>query len=200
MDITSLVVGDGSLKRTKTGAWLRLGHAQDQKSFLVWKAALLSEYGSPRLEEYKPRVGQIYFQMRWKSQPEWGEIYDKLYQQSRKIVRADLFADFTDLDWAIFFGDDGTIHRDLREGFNASDRAIFAGSSKVIKEPKALKEIIEVEFGKTSFYEVGTNFQIRLNAEASQNLGLRINPYLSTVLQKKVILPRDTKKRGYCHS
>jgi len=195
--VKAMVLGDGSLHRTKTGAWLSLGHCAKQKSYLLWKRSLLESLGPRNLETYY-KGDFVQYQIRWNSRPEWGEIYDQLYGSGHKRITGKDLDELDDLGWAIFFGDDGYLRRDDRLGFNASDRAIFYISEKICCGQGEIKEVLESRFGRTSIYESKLGIlAFRLNAVATQVLGEITNSYLKDSLSSKVVRPRRTKRRAY---
>lgn len=200
------MLGDGHMQRTTKGAWLRLGHADWQAGYLEYKIDVLSPaLGTPRRNSYVHKTGAICLSARWPSHTELAEVYDAIYRPKKQIgaVMVRKVLDCGGLPYWI--GDDGTVEKDKRIGFNASDRVRLFVSSKKMQERDAeeVTKMLDVLYGGVGLlrkqYKIGTMlWEFSFDSEASQRVGAEINPILGSILPHKTVAPR-TAMRRYVH-
>lgn len=189
--VLGCLLGDAFLFPTKTGAWLRFTHGDKQLDYLLYKVSFLEPFPHSRLEgPYLSKNGGESYQVRFHSQPFFGDLYLWLYPQGVKVILLDHVIRLSDLGIACWFGDDGSVNRDKRCS-GANDLAVLSMSSKYTAEHTEIQQWLENEFGEVHLNKNEEIWRFCFNVEASQQLGKRINPHLHALgLASKMIQPR----------
>lgn len=116
--LVGMILGDAYLQKTgKQNARIRLEHSEEQKDYLLWKAAFFPEFfqGKPSsLKRFNPIYEKEYSYVRWQSNssPEIGKFQGIFYTGGKKIIPKELSELLTDpLTLAVWFMDDGYFYR-----------------------------------------------------------------------------------------
>jgi len=181
------MLGDGYMRRMRSGAWMRLGHGQSQLQYLLHKQKVLEDLPHAPMETFRKGTA-IFHQVRWHTRADFGDFYDLLYSGGRKQITPESIELLDDLAFSYWFGDDGTIHKDDRPGFNASDTAKLLVSTKLLVDEGHLLAWLRERFGPVGLSErKGGIWVYSFRAEGTQYLGQAINRFLATSFPEKVI-------------
>jgi hypothetical protein len=197
--IRAVVIGDGHLTKTKSGAWLRISHAQDQRDYLHWKASLIGLQGRCEERTYTPKLSarqkQTSFTFRWKSRSEWLSFYQEFYSEgTTKRIKATSVEALSDFELAIWFGDDGSLDK---RGDKHCPNAKFCVGVQSTTEAEQIREILDCRFRGVSLIRTPNDkgYHFKLNAIATQRLASITNPILADPLPQKYIKPPPPESR-----
>ena len=103
--ILGCVLGDGYMRK-KVNAHLQITHSVKQKDYVDWKYRMLKNIIVSAPKTYSGNEGRIGYRFFTKSIPELTEIYQKFYQNKKKVVPDVLH--LTPLTLAVWYMDDGS--------------------------------------------------------------------------------------------
>ena len=96
------ILGDGCLDKINLCRMV-YGHCKEQKEYLDWKSSLISRL--------KPRVISInkeeFIQMSTKSSKILAELYDRIYVNNQRTIKAEWIKELSELGIAVWYMDDG---------------------------------------------------------------------------------------------
>lgn len=193
------LLGDTHMAGSSSNPWLRFGQGEKQLSYLNHKVSMLSGYTHSRLERYThPGNGGVHFQQRFRSNPDFAELYREFYPEGKKKITESQVKLLTFIGLAYWIADDGTVSRDERPGFNASDTCrLFIGRQVDQKVVEGIVEILNSRFAECKL-TTGTKsaWSVAFSAKSSQDLALEFNALCDKAGLDKHIRPRRALRRA----
>ena len=119
-------MGDGSLSantRGSSGTRFRMGHGAKQGPYLDWKAGMLGNIGQSR----RTPNGAVFVDLT--PLPELAELREAVYLAGGQKPSGDYLKALTPLALAIWYMDDGVVHRAVQGPAGAHRGRAAAGSS-----------------------------------------------------------------------
>ena len=107
--IVGTLLGDGSMRRSRTNALLEINHSVRQRTYVDWKYDNLAGFVLTPPKERPGNGGRIAYRFVTKSHPELTLIYRSFYGEKGKRVPTEL--ELTPLTMAVWFMDDGSKSR-----------------------------------------------------------------------------------------
>lgn len=106
--IIGCILGDGYLRKIKgrKNAFLEVNHSIKAKEYVDWKYSILKEICKSPPKERKIDEKRIAYRFFTKEHPEITELYEKFYQNGKKIIPKNFKLDPIIL--AVWFMDDGS--------------------------------------------------------------------------------------------
>jgi recombination protein RecA len=107
--IVGTVLGDGSMRRSRTNALLEINHSVKQREYVDWKYDNLAAFVLTPPKERPGNGGRVAYRFVTRSDPELTSIYRVFYENGVKRVPSEL--ELTPLTMAVWYMDDGSKSR-----------------------------------------------------------------------------------------
>jgi len=103
------LLGDGSMRYSRTNALLEVNHSVKQRTYVDWKYTQLAEFVATPPKERSGNGGRTAYRFVTRSDPEFTKLYRLFYDERGKQVPDDL--ELTPLTLAVWLMDDGSRSR-----------------------------------------------------------------------------------------
>jgi len=186
--IVGSVLGDGHLRKIegRKFAFLEIQHSVKAKEYCEWKYSILKEIceSPPKMRKMDEKREVIRFQTR--EHPEIEEIYQKFYQEGKKIVPKNFTLD--PLSLAVWFMDDGS----------KSKGSIYLNCQQFDwKSQRRLLHALRILGVRARMNKDKKYYRIRILKESTKKFLEIIRPYLHPSMAYKVagLDPVETSQR-----
>lgn len=187
--LIATMMGDAGMVSTNHGAGVNFCHGEKQKDYLLKKIEMMEPFPHGFVDKDKDDCFRVYFHSHTEFEPIRQDFYSG--PNGEKVIRACHVFSLGFLGLAIWFADDGTIIRSVKQ----SDMAVFCLSPKYTTEEQEICAILNQWFGGVNLRGGGEYvWKFSFTVEATQRLAEEVNGYLTSFLPAKVILPRLLKR------
>jgi len=172
------LLGDGTLRKAlgKLNALFEVNHTVKQKDYVDWKYKQLKLFVLTSPKARKGNGSRIAYRFTTQSLPVFTQLYDRFYQNKRKIIPSDLQLD--PLALAVWFMDDGS---KSRSSFYLNTQQFF------LEDQYKLLKLLKEQFNfMASLNKDKIYYRIRINTESSKRFKEIIQPFILSSMKYKL--------------
>lgn len=183
------MLGDGSLGKRDTSAYVNITHKKDHEEYMDWCLSGLTNIANWTKDYYISGFGTEVRAKTISSINIKNLFHNWFDENNKKIVPESIIKDFSPISMAFWYMDDGSLsHHEDQE-----DRANFAVCGFDENSCNNLVKCLEKFNINAKLKKYGKYYRIRLNAEEAEKMFILISPFIPPIMQYK--LPE--RYRGY---